>query len=132
MGSHGGDGYGSSSGNAGALNDNVGALAKDFPLSKNGYFGSAGKNNPTRVIISNDPHSTAKSFWKKLSKGGDSSTTANGHQKVAFGDSSIAIFRPTTSTPNSPSIKIINKNPANGLTAVQNIHFVSSKGGKNK
>ena len=44
---------------------NTEAMKKQYPLTKNGYFGEKGKN--CRVIKSTNPIATSKDFYTKIS-----------------------------------------------------------------
>lgn len=107
-----------------SISDNVSEVSKTFPL-KNGYFGNAGNNSKVRIIYSEDPNKTGKTFYDQIAYGGIESPLANGKgYKTNMADGTIITFRPTTSSDNNPGVDInIAKSNAHGDLKQQKIHF---------
>ena len=124
MGPHSGGGYSSSPSSFEHLARNVDRLAQDYRLTPGGRFGEKGDNS--RVITSENPNATAREFWKALSKGGRVRSLPNGKGEGAFfDDGSHVVFRPITSTENSPAISIRIMTKGRGIAANQKIHFMA-------
>lgn len=119
-----GGGLGSSS--LGSLGANISSLAKKYPLSSSGKFGTKGTGN-SRVIESSNPAATAKEFFSKLGSGGRVSKLSNGKGEVAkFPDGSRVNFRPKSGS-GSPAVDISISGPKG---THYKIHFEKTKSSK--
>jgi len=78
-----------------SIADNAESVAKKYNLSKNGYFGTKGKN--TQVFKSDDPIKSSDEFYKKISKGGREVALNNGKGiQTVFPDGSRVVYRVIT------------------------------------
>ncbi len=101
--------------------DNAEAISKKYPMGQYGHFGQKGKN--TRIIKTSDPIATSTEFYEIIKKGGIEVPLPNGKGVMTeFEDGSRVIYRITTSTPDSPAIKI--QLEISGPIADQKIHFI--------
>ncbi len=104
-----------------SVSDNARNVAKRYSLSKNGYFGTKGKN--TRVFKSSDPLKESADFYKKISRGGVERVLPNGKGvQTVFPDNSSVVYRVITKTLDSPAVEIIVKTA--GQIKSQKIHFI--------
>lgn len=88
------------------ITDNLYTLSTLYPTTSNGLFGQLGDNPPIRVIRSTNQYTTAEHFWSILSRNASTSESIErGGTLVKFSDHSYAVYRPITSTPNSPCIE---------------------------
>lgn len=107
-----------------SVSDNISELSKSFAYN-NGYFGEKGNNSRIRVIYSDNPDNTGKTFYDKIAYGGIESPLENGKgYKTNMADGTIITFRPTTSSDNNPGVDInIAKSINHGSLKQQKIHF---------
>jgi len=117
-------GGGSSATAHAALRAGLDRLESKYRLSGAGYFGRKGTGKKVRIISSSDPHRAAEDFWKRLKGQLTESQTDNGKGlQIKFPDGSTAVFRPFTSTFNSPAITLDVATPGLGIATYQRIHF---------
>jgi len=103
------------------ISNNAKRMAKKYPLSSSGFFGSKGKN--TRVFKSNNPLETSADFYKRISSGGIERTLPNGKGvQTNFKDGSSVVYRVVTKTADSPAVEI--KVTAPKKVKSQKIHFI--------
>lgn len=98
-----------------------------YPLRTGGNLGEGTGKSGNNNWFSDDPMRDAMEMFSDLSYGGKTSFSENYHGIISkFGDSSSVMFRPYTSTPDSPAveIRIINSLYLRG----QKIHFLFSGG----
>ena len=129
MGSHGGSGYGPSTGPGAAFEAALKSLISEYPLNVGNSFGVQGTSSSIQVLRVDNPKVTAEKFWNRLSASGQISQDANGTWKAKFPDGSHVVYRETSTTPNTPVVKIVLKQPVAGLKSEQNIHFVAKESG---
>jgi len=121
-----GGGAGSSSGGSRDLEGKLGRLAKEYPVSSAGYFGTPGPGGSSRVrnISSSDPAATAGRFFSVAGKGGSVTTHKNGDVTVSsFGGRLRVVFRPHSSSDGSPVVEIYAHHLPGKHPAYQKIHF---------
>lgn len=106
------------------IKNNVSKVTNSYKY-KNGYFGDEGSGNRVRIIYSDDPASTGKDFYDKLSYGGIEKSLPKGNGKITYmADGSIITFRPTTKSDDNPGVDInISKSSDSGGLKKQKIHF---------
>ena len=106
--------------NFGTIDSNAKAMSSIYPM-KNGYFGVKGKNH--RVIYSKDQYRTASDFYLRISHGGSEKSLPNNKGKISYlEDGTKIVYRPKTSTPDSPAVEITIYYP-NSVRG-QKIHFL--------
>lgn len=111
--------------NASQVLSNLKSLKKLFPLSPGGYFGKIGKSGKVRVIESDDPVRTAKSFFNLASKGGTVVKDKKaGMTRVYFKDGSYVTMRLYTSTNGSPAVELNLNTSHSTVKPFQKIHFI--------
>jgi hypothetical protein len=119
--------------NGNSISDNLPDVTKDYPLT-NGLFGKQGNSSRdnTRHIDSDDPISTSKDFYDRISQGSTESTLSNGKGVSAkLSDGTIITYRKVSSSDGSPVVDInIRKSSNSGGVKQQKIHF--TKKGDNK
>lgn len=96
----------------------------------NGYFGKKGQGRSfTRNISSNDPISTAKSFYDKAAYGGIEYKMQNGkgiYTKMA--DGTVLSYRKISSSDGTSVVEMnIEKSNRSGGIKYQKIHFVKER-----
>ena len=102
--------------------NNARAIAHKYPYTKNGYFGQKGRN--VRIIRAPNANIAAADFYQGISNGGKEEALANGHGvRSVLDDGTMIVYRPTTSTRDSPAVEIRNS----GASEIhdQKIHFLS-------
>ncbi|MBP3815289.1 MAG: hypothetical protein J6H21_00315 [Firmicutes bacterium] len=103
------------------IDDNVKEMKKDYPYTKDGYFGKKGRNS--RVIETGNPEATSVDFFKKIGKGGFVDELPNGKGlRITFADGTVVTHRLVTKTPNSPAVDI-NISHSNIIKS-QKVHFI--------
>ena len=109
--------------NSSKFQSNIDKLGKKYKLAPNGKFGEKGKN--CQIIKSKNQDKTAKDFFNKLTKGFKKNPLPNGKGKMCvLDDKTIIVFRPKTSTPNSPAVSIDSKKTSKPKLPTQKIHFI--------
>jgi hypothetical protein len=111
----------------GTVDYNAKKMRRQYPLDRNGYFGTKAKNS--QVIYSENHIKDARSFFYKLGAGGKKKNLSNGRgiQKTMT-DGGIVVYREKTTTPNSPAVDL---NKMTGIVKNQKIHFIrKGKNGK--
>jgi hypothetical protein len=93
-----------------SLLGNVQSVVNKYPYSSHsGLFGVKG-NGSARVIVSDNPSTTAQAFFKDLSKGGSTSSVAKtdpkGMKMTKFIDGSSVTYRPNSKS-GSPSVNLL-------------------------
>ena len=102
--------------------NNAKAISHKYPYTKNGYFGEKGKN--VRIIKAPNADIAAQDFYKGISKGGKEEPLANGKGvRNILDDGTMIVYRPVTSTPNSPAVEI--RKSSTLEIRNQKIHFLS-------
>ena len=100
---------------------NVEQLKVDYPITKEGNFGRAGKH--VRIISSNDPEATSEDFYRRIGQGGVTQPLSNGHGTMTrLKDGTLIVHRRITSTKGSPAVEITIVNSR--WIKSQKIHFV--------
>ena len=98
---------------------NTSKLSRKYPATKEGYFGSKGKNS--REIFRKNPKRTAREFFRKLGAGGSKTKLEDnpGGRMATFLNGSHIVYRPDSKS-GSPAfvIRIVDEH---GKT--QKIHF---------
>jgi len=124
VGARSGGGATSGPSSSSALANNIEALSYEYPLTPGGYFGVKSRN--TRAIVSDNPMSTADSFWKTLSRDGRPDPLPNGKgDRVRFDDNSLVVYRVVTTSNGSPAVEIwVESSSGRKIAAYQKIHFV--------
>lgn len=109
-------------------NNNLNLVTKNFIYnSESGKFGEKGKNS--RIIKTNNVMKDSKYFFYKITKGIKKELLYNKKGfKAVFDDGSVIVYRPITSTKDSPAVNINITKIIDGGITTQKIHFV--KGGK--
>ena len=109
-------------------NNNLNLVTKKYIYnSESGKFGEKGKNS--RIIKVNDVMKESKYFFDKITTGIKKEMLYNKKgYKAVFDDGSVIVYRPITSTKESPAVNINIIKAKNGGITTQKIHFV--KGGK--
>lgn len=121
-----GHGYKGDTGHYHSITENLGTLSSKYEYS-NGYFGEQGKGRSfVRNIRSEDPASTAKSFYDTAAHGGIEKTMDNGKGYVTkMKDGTILSYREVSSSDGSPAVEInIRHSDDHGDIKYQKIHFV--------
>ena len=117
-----------------SVSENIGTLKAKYGY-ENGYFGEPGqgKSSSVRNIASEDPSSTAHSFYDELTYGGleEPLYGKDGSVKGMFtemADGTRINWRPVSSSPDkSPAVDIdIQYSDDHGDLKTQKIHFVRS------
>ncbi len=107
----------------GSISNNAKAMSSKYPID-NGYFGTKGKNH--RVIYSKNQYETASDFYSRISRGGSEKSLPNNKGKINYlEDGTKIVYRPKTSTPDSPAVEITVYYP-NSVRG-QKIHFLKEK-----
>jgi hypothetical protein len=123
MGGGTGGGYSTPSG---GLSSNIKSLAVKYPLDSEGKFGKPGKGKGTRRVASNDPESTGKEFFDKLSIGSKVKNLEEGKGKIGiFPDGSTVVYRPVSTSDGSPAMNLVMKGSSG---PDYKIHFVKEVG----
>ena len=111
------------SGRKGTVDYNARKMRKEYPTTKGGYFGVAGKNR--RVIYSKNQYEESRRFYSKVSRGGNESPLPNKHGvRKIMRDGGVVIYREKTSTPDSPAVDF---GKMKGKVRNQKIHFETLK-----
>ena len=111
------------SGRKGTVDYNARKMRKEYPTTKGGYFGVAGKNR--RVIYSKNQYEESRRFYSKISEGGEQISLPNGNGiKRIMKDGGVVAYREETSTPDSPAVDF---GKMKGKVRNQKIHFETLK-----
>ena len=114
----------------GTVDYNAFKMRKKYPTTRLGFFGIMGKNktnkkSPVRVVKSKNQFATARDFYLRIGKGGTEKRLSNGHGvRKIMKDKGLVVYRPKTSTKESPAIDLSNMN---GFIKNQKIHFIKGE-----
>lgn len=113
-----------------SISENVSEIRLEYSFS-NGYFGTTGTSTreSTRHIESDNPLSTSKDFYNKLTYGATEKTLPNGRGVIAkMSDGTIVTYREISSSDGSPAVDInIKLSKNSGGVKQQKIHFVKRR-----
>lgn len=110
-------------GQKGTVDYNAERMKKKYPTTKEGYFGTKGKNS--RVIYSNNEIAESKKFYSAISKGGAETPLPNGRGvQTTMKDGGKVTYRERTSTPHSPAVDL---GKMTGKVKNQKVHFERRK-----
>ena len=105
------------------LLDNIPQTTQAFPLTPDGLFGTPGRNNGVRHIVSTDPIATSIRFYGLLSEGG---TVLRQTEKIVvrrMGDDAFVTWRLVSSSDGSPAVDINMSRVVGGIVRTHKIHF---------
>lgn len=112
------------------LRQNIPSMESSFPITNRRFGKPNTKSTYVSVIESDDPLSTAKEFYNRISYGGERDKSGDGFLTVRMKDGSVVTYRETSKS-GSPAIDInIRESNDKGLKIRgHKIHFIK-KGDK--
>lgn len=111
-----------------SLSDNLPELTRKYPLSENGYFGSASNrtsNSRVRQIASRNPLKTASDFYRHATTGAVSEKIIPSGKTSFLRDGTVITLRKISSSDGSPAVDI--KIMTSGTVKTHKIHFVKGQ-----